>query len=153
VSSDLDAGSCRAPSDPSTCTCASLRKAMRVTTQAFDAALQPIGLSSTQFTVLAVLAKRGAVPLGRLAEDMVTDRTTLTRNLRLLEDRGLLRVGTGADRRFRMVSITNRGRYIQAAALPLWEVAQQRFVDGLGRGRWAGLLDDLDATVEVAKRE
>ena len=74
--------------DVALCTCANLRKATRVITQAFDAALQPTGLKATQFTVLATLARQGDGPLTLLAESLVMDRTTLTRNLKPWSARG-----------------------------------------------------------------
>ena len=79
------------------CTCANLRKATRVVTQVYDAALQPVGLKATQFTVLAVLAERGEAPLTRLAETLVMDRTTLTRNLKPLVREGFIRIEPGVD--------------------------------------------------------
>ena len=59
--------------DVSACTCGNLRKAARVVTQAYDAALQPTGLKATQFTVLATLSKRGDLPLSKLADALVKE--------------------------------------------------------------------------------
>ena len=70
--------------DMQVCAHASLRKAMRVVSQAYDAALKPSGLRATQFTLLAVLARAGDMPLTKLAEILVMERTTLTRNLKPL---------------------------------------------------------------------
>ena len=44
--------------DVTNCICANLRKASRVVTQVYDAALQPVGLNTGQFTLLATLDKR-----------------------------------------------------------------------------------------------
>ena len=71
-----------AATDLAACACANLRKAARVVTQAYDKALKPTGLRATQFTVIATLATEGDAPLTRLAEALVMDRTTLTRNLK-----------------------------------------------------------------------
>ena len=138
------------PLDVVSCTCAHLRQSTRVVTQAYDAALSPVGIRSTQFTVIAALTMMGGVPLTRLAEALVMDRTTLTRNLKPLIAKGLVRIQLEADQRVRRVHLTAKGRKIFDSARPLWEEAQARMVDRLGKVRWAGFLDDLAATLEIA---
>lgn len=133
----------------SDCTCANLRKAARIVTQAYDAALQPTGLKSTQFILLANLTEQDDMPLSQLAEALVMDRTTLTRNLKPLIRQGLVRIAQEADLRVRRVSLTDAGRAAVIAARPEWEAMQRRIEERLGGARWAGLLDDLNATVEV----
>ena len=137
--------------DVALCTCANLRKATRVITQAFDAALQPTGLKATQFTVLATLARQGDGPLTLLAETLVMDRTTLTRNLKPLVRKGLIRIDHEEDQRIRKVVLTEAGRSQFETALSHWKRTQARIRQQLGPERWAGLLDDLAATVDVAK--
>lgn len=151
MTGDTTGKSTPAPTDLASCTCANLRKAARAVTQAYDAALQPAGLKVTQFTVLATLAKRGEMPLMKLAEAMVLDRTTLTRNLRPLVARGLVSEAQDADRRVRRLTLTAAGRAALEAALPPWREAQTRLVAALGPGRWAELLGDLAQTVEAAR--
>ena len=138
--------------DPAACTGHNLRRASRAMTQVYDAALAPSGLKSTQFNLLAALAKLGELPLTRLAEALVLDRTTLTRNLRPLIEQGLIRSGGDEDRRVRRLSLTAKGRRKFEQALPHWRGAQERLVTDLGPERWARLLDDLDAAVETARR-
>ncbi len=82
----------RSAVDLTACTCANLRKAARAVTQVYDQALRPTGLKATQFTMLATLSNRGDLPLSRLAEALVMDRTTLTRNLKPLVGKGLVRI-------------------------------------------------------------
>jgi DNA-binding MarR family transcriptional regulator len=132
-----------------TCTCSRLRMAARAVTQAFDAALAESGLKATQFTVLVAVGHRGPAPLSRLAEALVLDRTTLTRNLRPLERDGLIATAPGADRRRREIRLTAKGRKALDRALPLWEQAQDRMLAGLGRKRWQGLIDGLGLAVSL----
>ncbi|MFQ5776073.1 MAG: MarR family winged helix-turn-helix transcriptional regulator [Kiloniellaceae bacterium] len=141
----------RSAVDLSACTCANLRKAARVVTQVYDAALQPTGLKATQFTVLAMLSKRGDLPLTRLAEALVMDRTTLTRNLKPLVGKGFVRIDQDEDQRVRRISLTGAGKDIFDEALPLWRKAQSRLVESLGRKRWSGFLDDLAETVNLVQ--
>ena len=137
--------------DLTQCTCANLRKASRAITQAYDAALQPSGLKATQFTLLGTLATQGDAPLTQLAEALVMDRTTLTRNLKpLIRDR-LVRIDSEDDRRVRRVVLTEFGRAALEAARPYWEQAQSRVHEALGQDRWAGFLADLTATTESVR--
>jgi DNA-binding MarR family transcriptional regulator len=139
------------PLDVTACTLANVRQASRALSQVYDAALQPAGIKATQFTVLAALSKQGPLPLSQLADIMVMDRTTLTRNLQPLIKRKLVATSPGEDRRVRNVSLTPQGKKLLDEALPLWRKAQTQMVDGLGRKRWGGLLDDLSMAVSLTQ--
>lgn len=128
------------------CTCANVRKAARVITQYYDEALQPSGLRATQFTLLVALARAGTLPLTRLAEELVMDRTTLTRNLKPLENAGFIAIDEGSDRRTRMIRPTPQGLHTLALALPAWRQAQDRVMNLLGAQRWHSLYTALEET-------
>lgn len=130
-----------------TCACFNLRKASRTVTQLYDEILQPSGLLATQFTLLVAIALAGSVTITRLAEELVMDRTTLTRNLKPLERQGLLEIAPGQDQRTRVVTLTASGHEALALAIPLWEQAQASVVEGLGQKRWSTLLSNLSDTV------
>jgi len=134
------------------CACSNLRKAVRAVSQLYDDAFRPIGLRATQFGLLGATGMLGPLTINRLAEAMVIDRTTLTRNLRPLEKQGLLRIKSGKDRREREVSITKRGEVILAKGYPLWKKAQGKVIKGLGQERVNRLLKDLSAVVNVAQQ-
>ena len=134
------------------CTCANIRKAARMVTQMYETALQQTGLKVGQVSMLAVLSNRGDMPLTSLADALVMDRTTLTRNLKPMVRDGLISVETEEDQRVRMVGLTGKGRKKIKQAYPLWAEVQSRLVNGLGSERWSGLVADLNATVEVARK-
>jgi DNA-binding MarR family transcriptional regulator len=137
--------------DPTNCTCFGLRKAARAVTQMYDQALKPSGLRATQLSLLFAAERAGPRGIGELAELMVMDRTTLTRNLKPLLDKGLLETIEGADRRRRPIAITAKGRKTMAQALPYWREAQSRLAGSLGRSRWRRLLGDLRETAAQAQ--
>ena len=93
-----------------TCVCHKVRMAARAVTRAYDEALRPTGLRSTQFSVLVAVGLDGAISITALAKFMGMDRTTLTRNLRPLYDEGLVAVGPEGWRRSRNLEITSKGR-------------------------------------------
>ncbi|OWY64609.1 MarR family transcriptional regulator [cyanobacterium TDX16] len=133
-----------------TCTCFNLRKATRVVTQFFDEQLKPSGLLITQFTILVAIAQISSGTINDLADRLVMDRTTLTRNLKPLQREGFVTIQLGEDRRIRIVSLTAKGRDTLATALPLWEQAQTSVIDGLGKQQWNSLLIALSNTVFLA---
>jgi len=132
---------------PANCTCFNLRKAMRVVTKVYDEALKPSGLRATQFSLLAAASSKEAIGITELAEALVTDRTTLTRNLKPLLNQGLLEIVGGEDQRQRLVTVTSMGKVTLAEALPLWRNAQARVISILGEDRWNSLIGNLNETV------
>ena len=82
--------------------------------------------------------------LQSLADAMGLDRSTLGRNLRVLEGEGLVRLVEGDDLRNRLVLLTAAGEERLAAALPAWEAAQQKLIDRLGAEKRETLLALLD---------
>ena len=139
--------------EPTNCTCFGLRKAARAVTQMYDQALKPTGLRATQLSLLFSVERTGPRGMAELAEQLVMDRTTLTRNLKPLLDRGLLKSVEGSDRRRSPIAITAKGRAALAQALPYWREAQARMTGGLGRVRRGRLLGDLRDTVDLVNRE
>ena len=122
------------------CTCFNLRKAARVVTQIYDDSMRPTGLRGTQFALLVHAHAMGPVVLSKLAGAMATDRTTLTRNLELLEKNGLVRVEDGDDRRTRIVSITDDGRKRLARAFPYWKKTQDEIKKMMGPDDWSAMI-------------
>lgn len=135
------------------CTCFNLRKAARVVTQIFDNEMRPIDLRATQFTLLALAFAYGPVTVTRLSEEMVADRTTLSRNLNPMEKSGLIRIDRGADRRTRIVIITDKGRKKLEDAYPLWKKAQNAIKDTLGGKKWSSLISNTTDIVNLMRPE
>ncbi len=133
------------------CMCASVRQTGRALTNLYDEILAPSGLRVMQFSLLAHLANVDETTLTRLAEMRMLDRTTLTRNLGPLERDGLVTVTAGADRRTRVVRITDAGRAAMKRAFPYWVQAQQQMIAGLGSERFGALLDELAAVRTLAR--
>jgi DNA-binding MarR family transcriptional regulator len=135
-----------------TCVDFNLRRAARKVTKAFDEAIRPSGLKITQFSLLTAAYLEENQNVGRLAELMGMDRTTLSRNLKLLEKRGLVKLEPGQDRREVRVSLTNEGLDAMEMAAPLWHEAQDEIVEGLGELRWEAMLAELRMLGKVLKK-
>jgi DNA-binding MarR family transcriptional regulator len=113
---------------PEICNCLALRQAARRVTRFYDAFLFPAGMRTTQFSILAKLRQRGPLTITALAAEMVTDRTTLGRNIQPLQHKGLVAVASGRrDHRSKELRLTETGlERLRAAGAP-WREAQQRF--------------------------
>ena len=129
------------------CVCSNVRRTARAVTRLYDEALRPSGLTGPQFGLLVAVRVLGPVSVTRLAAGADADRTTLTRNVKLLARDGFVQVETGRDQRTRQVGLTDKGREALARALPLWEQAQARVGEVLGAEQTAGLLASLSRLV------
>jgi DNA-binding MarR family transcriptional regulator len=116
----------------SECLCLASRQAARALTRAFDRMLRPYGIRVTQFSALVMLSLRDALTIGELARSLGVERTTLTRNLELIERKGWVKVTTGEDARARVIAITPKGRAAVTGAVGAWRQAQQAAVAAIG---------------------
>ena len=112
---------------PAICNCLALRQAARHVTQLYDRHLAPAGLRTSQFSILAKLARLGPLSINELAGMMVLDRTATGSAIRPLERDRLVTIGAGADARVRIVSVTAAGKLRLQAAVPRWQEAQRQF--------------------------
>jgi DNA-binding MarR family transcriptional regulator len=126
-----------APIPGNACTCGSLRKASRRISQFYDTALAPVGIKSTQYSILAEVDRGsavGPVTMCELATAMVMDRSTLGHNLKPLERDDLVALRLSPDdRRKRYVELTKKGRVILRRSRRLWQQAEGRFENIFGK--------------------
>jgi DNA-binding MarR family transcriptional regulator len=131
------------------CSCLRIRKATRRITQIYDQLLEPSGITTTQFSLLAHLMPLKRISIGKLAELLVMDPTTLTRTLQPLVAKNYLRVARDSDdRRRRAIFLTDRGRAALRTAYPLWREAQARLQRHLGNDELVRLNGALDRSLE-----
>jgi len=119
-----------------------VRRTARVVANHYDKHLKPAGLKGTQFTLLNTIFMNPAANIGQLADILGLDRTTLNRNLKPLERKGLIRSGSGKDPRTRTLKLTNEGTTTLQNALPYWLEAQSGVMETVDH-RIKRLMDDL----------
>ncbi|MDB5378182.1 MAG: marR family protein [Rubritepida sp.] len=119
--------------EPGRCNNTALRKAGRHLTRFYDSCMAEVGLRTTQYAILNLLADRGPMTMARLAGLLTMDRATMGHNLRPLERDGLVEIRIGStDRREREVSLSELGRQRETEGRPLWLKAQARFEQEFG---------------------
>ena len=121
------------------CFCLASRQAARRITRLYDSRMLPSGIRATQFTILSQLMLRGEMPIGKLASILGMERTTLTRNLTLLEQQKWISIKAGDDPRSRMIAITAQGRGMVRRGFPYWSKAQAEVGKMLGADGQAAL--------------
>jgi DNA-binding MarR family transcriptional regulator len=132
-----------------TCTCGELRKAARAITLLYDDAFKSSGLLSTQFGVLQIICDIDSIRISDLADNLGMDRTTLTRNLSVLERQGFIQISQGKDHRTRIVTATQKGRSAVAKAILLWNKIQHKVKQEMGESSWHELMQNLGQLLKV----
>jgi DNA-binding MarR family transcriptional regulator len=80
-----------------------------------------------------------------LANHLVMDRSTLTRNFDVLEQQGLVATKVGKDRRSRLARLTRKGGSALTRGLPYWQKAQQQVLERIGGKELQALVDGIDS--------
>lgn len=135
------------------CLATKLRQAARAVSAHYDAQMASAGIRGTQFSVLIALAQAPLIPMSKLAEVLVMDRTTLTRNLSPLLRDGLVEAHEAQDRRVRAYALTARGRQSVERALPGWRSAQADLQKALSASEREQLTRILNKAVEATRSD
>jgi len=115
-----------------TCLCLHAQRAARALARRFDDALRPLGLTNGQFSLLMALNRPQPPAMQPVAQLLAMDRTTLTAALKPLERKGFISVIVDpADRRSRLLCLTDQGRDLLAQALPIWRETHAEVEAGL----------------------
>jgi DNA-binding MarR family transcriptional regulator len=114
--------------------------------------MQPINLRATQFTILAMLSAHSGITVTYLANYLMMDRTTLTRNLRPLETQGLVNTRPGDDRRTRLIELSKKGKNKLEKAIPFWKKAQKQVTEYMGKNRFDDFLTELNYVDKIPTR-
>lgn len=122
------------------CLCGSLRRAARALTQLYEDELRPLGLRSSQLTILQVLARTGELRQKQLGEILAMDSTSLTRTLAVMLREGWLTERPGEDRRERWIGMSRTGEKKLNRALPVWGKVQARVRQEIGPQSWKNLM-------------
>jgi DNA-binding MarR family transcriptional regulator len=108
------------------------RKAARAVTRAFNQRLKSLNLQITQFILLGAIARAGDRSVAALAEEVGVEPSAVLRNLRVLEERGLVSSEGGRGRTGRRLRVTHAGRRLIVGSMPAWRKAQADLASLLG---------------------
>lgn len=137
---------------PSVCVAYNLRRVSRQVTKFYQEKINVSGLQGTQFPLLLAIKLNQPISITELAGILTIDRTTLSRNLKLLEKKGNIFMGAQEqDNRQRTVALTAQGLELFDIALPLWQEAQDDIVSKFGKEKWDQMLKLLTQLSDIAE--
>lgn len=133
------------------CACANARRAARLVSKLYA---QEMGkaLEPGQFALLSVLngmPGRGQSPLAR---NLGLDKTTLSRNLLLMQKRGWIERVSGDDQRERGYRLTPKGGRLLAEARPRWQKAQEKFRAAMTPAEWEAMMSAFRAVGRAVQK-
>jgi DNA-binding MarR family transcriptional regulator len=135
--------------DFTACVLLNTRMAARAVSRRYDRKLRPYGITAAQFGVLGVLADLETGSVTEIAVRLAMDRTTASRNLDLLERKGLVRSESAESGNRRMCGLTSRGRSLLDELAPKWREAQDELRQELTGHDLNRTLTTLRALAEV----
>lgn len=123
------------------CASVNFRRAARVVTRHYDAALEGAGITATQLPLLAAISTGTNTSIRALAEALDLERSTISRELDTLERDGFVATGAGADKRSTSLKLTARGERTLSAAFRAWQRAHDQIEDAYGQQALESLLE------------
>ena len=126
------------------CHCTTLRRTTQHLTHVYDRALADVGLKVTQYSLLRMIDRLDAPNLMKLSQVTGLDRSTLGRNVRVLERMKLVTLASGElDERATVVALSSQGQVTLKDAIEVWRRTQKKVERALGPEVIAQLRDAL----------
>ena len=132
----------------SECLSVRVRRLARFVTRIYDAALAPHGISTAQMNLLAAVAAAGGARAADLARILEVEKSTLSRDLSRMVQRGWLRTGPSARGRGRAVTLTTSGSRLLVELEDTWRRTQASVEEQLGRRDFARLRTALPSPLD-----
>ena len=129
---------------------AGVRQLSRIVTRVYDDAMRPLGITASQYTLLAQLASRDGITAVEIGYDLDIEKSTLSRNLKRLLALGHIVMDPPAGRRGRGLHLTPKGQAVLKEAYPIWQLCQSRTGTVMGsdcRATLDHLLDQAEKLV------
>ena len=116
------------------CLCTSIRRSARNISQIYSDHLQQSGekINPNQVSILVVLSQIEKKTISELSNILKMERTTLTRNLKVLDKLGWIKTYCGTDGRTKFTKLSKRGSQVLNKILPYWKKAQNKTKKILG---------------------
>jgi DNA-binding MarR family transcriptional regulator len=113
-----------------------LRCLSRIVDNEFRKMLKDFDITESQLSIIFALSKLGKTEQGEIGETLFLERSTVSRNIKLLENRGV--VSRTASYRPE-IEMTKQGEVLLKQILPIWEALMNNLCDTLGEEGLLGL--------------
>ena len=133
------------------CACATARRAARAVTQLYDSHLRANNIEGTQFALLSVLGSQGPCSQATIGHLFALDKTTLSRNLKLLKNKGWVEAAAADDGRERRFILSAAGKKRLAEAKPAWRRAQEQLRSSMTAKEWDAMWKAFRIVTKAAR--
>ncbi|GEM_PF-617204 len=130
--------------EPTACVNAKVRRLHRLLNKPYQDLIKPYGLKGSMLSILFMIGK-AHVNQKAIAERLVLDQSTMSRDLKKLESMGFIQIAKGRDQRHSNLRITESGYELLEEVSPRWSALHQRMTEAIG----AENLFALDRMMEV----
>ena len=115
------------------CIATRVRQLSRIVTRVYDDAMRSHKITASQFTLLTQLAQTDGITAAEIGLELDIEKSTLSRNLKRLLALGHIIMDPPAGRRGRGLHLTPRGQSVIRDAYPVWQAAQRRATEVMGK--------------------
>ena len=116
-----------------TCLANRTRRLSRVITRLYNDRLRPVGINVAEMNLLVAIVALGSVQPAQLSRALEMEKSTLSRNVKRLAERGWIATGENPEARGELVGVTQAGKEVLERAIPAWEDAQRRAATLIGK--------------------
>lgn len=110
------------------CLSHNLRRTERLITRHYDSYLADAGVTAVQLPMLAIIGSAEEPTFRLLTKELELDRSTLSRNLALLERMGLVDIGEPSGPKPGLIKLTRKGKNALRIAHDQWQHAHRELL-------------------------
>lgn len=135
------------------CYCMTINRAGNAIMDFYDTALSTVGITSKQYSLLLRLSKLQEANIVELAEYVNLERSTVTRNLKVLINNGWICDIAEKNRRGHKYIVTEKGKEQIEKTKYYWEKCQKEIAQLLGEERIQNLMECLYILQDLQKEK
>lgn len=109
-----------------------IRLLNRAITNLYDRALQPLGLTVNQASILVMLSLANQVTAAEIGKKLLMEKSTVSRNLDRMKRNGWIEIQTGSNGGAQIVTVTAHGESLLTVTHAVWAKAQKQAEELLG---------------------
>ena len=106
-----------------------LRRLSRITDGYYRKQLSNFSITENQLTILFALRKVGKIEQGKIGQALVLERSTVSRNVKLLEKKDFINKTIGNRPK---IELSKKGNELVKTLIPLWENAMDELIEKIG---------------------
>nr|WP_298998347.1 MarR family transcriptional regulator [uncultured Allomuricauda sp.] len=106
-----------------------LRRLSRIADGYFRTHIADFDITENQMSILFFLKKIGAIEQGKIGENLALQRSTVSRNIRLLEKKNYVK----STNNYRPeIELSQKGNELVSMLLPIWENIMDELIEKIG---------------------